>query len=119
MLTKQEVFDKVMERFLDHTGRAVDERFFCMYKTEDGNKCAVGIFIPDGHDAQDFNGPVEELIEKFPTSLPEEIYAYEDMMCKFQEVHDDLMSWDENEFTLGGCGKMKRLAEENGLEYKY
>lgn len=40
----------------------------CSYRTEDGNRCAVGAFIPDHYDvtAFYFSGAARVLIERYP-----------------------------------------------------
>ena len=69
----------------------------CMYLTTDGNRCAVGCFIPDDflndppeHDEDPFMyvGAADGLLEKFPflrKFMPVEVEALEFM----QSVHDD------------------------------
>lgn len=60
----------------------------CKYLTKDGNKCAVGLFIPDGHQAQNYVCDVINLITSFPTlikNMPLETYA----MKQLQKVYDN------------------------------
>lgn len=48
MLTLQEIFDKVAHHLLTQNKRATGESdTFCMYRTPEGLKCAVGCLIPD------------------------------------------------------------------------
>lgn len=45
----------------------------CMYKTPNGNHCAIGCFIPDSHRALRFEGNVLELLIEYPelrTNMP-------------------------------------------------
>ena len=51
------------------TGRAFNEHGVCKYLTKDGKKCAVGIFIPDGHEAQMMEGIVKDLLHKYKDLL--------------------------------------------------
>jgi hypothetical protein len=57
----------------------------CLYLNEDGNKCAVGLFIPDGHKGEDFSGDSDRLLRKYP-----ELKKYMPLghMREFQKVHD-------------------------------
>lgn len=41
----------------------------CQYRTVDGNRCAVGVFVPDADDAERFSGAVSELLAEFPRLL--------------------------------------------------
>lgn len=43
----------------------------CMYRTEDGKKCAAGVFIPDdAYDPKMEGEPWYYVVEKFPMSIP-------------------------------------------------
>lgn len=57
----------------------------CLYLNDQGNKCAVGLFIPDGHYAQSYEGDYNNLKNKYP-DLKEKM-PLEDMM-ELQRVHD-------------------------------
>lgn len=83
--TKQKLIDVIKARF---TGKATngDE---CRYLTGDGKRCAVGLFIPDGHEGQKYNGGVNGLLirhEDLAALMPLDITSLEDM----QGVHDGL-----------------------------
>lgn len=48
MLTRQEVFNKVYQHFiLEQNPHSVGSNGECRYRTPEGRKCAIGIFIPD------------------------------------------------------------------------
>ncbi len=57
---------EVIER--DFKGKAVklDDESICEYLTLDGRKCAVGLFIPNGHDAQHSADGYYGLLQKYP-----------------------------------------------------
>lgn len=38
----------------------------CEYRTRDGNKCAVGLFIPSKHEGFSFRGVASELLDYYP-----------------------------------------------------
>lgn len=49
-------------------GKAIGENQ-CMYKTLDGKKCFIGLFIPEGHPAQGYLGTAGELLNEYPSLL--------------------------------------------------
>lgn len=62
----------------------------CKYLTEDDKKCAIGLFIPDGHEAQDFDGGVSSLLRKYSYLIPLMPSKDIDKLIKFQKTHDGL-----------------------------
>lgn len=61
----------------------------CAYKTLDGKRCAIGLFLPEEHAALDFTGDVLMLLDKFPdlrVLMPFE----ESALLRFQGIHDSL-----------------------------
>ena len=59
----------------------------CVYETDDGNHCAVGCFIPDGHPGMKSLDAVRELLDLYPDlkeCMPLSIVG----MTALQEVHD-------------------------------
>ena len=63
--------DSTIKKTIDKnfTGRGFNKHGVCEYLTKDGKKCAVGIFIPDGHKAQTMEGSVRDLLHKFKDLL--------------------------------------------------
>lgn len=64
-LAKQEFFDKAAVHLLTQKTRAWNG-MTCSYLAEDGKKCALGIFIPDGHPAQKTTAPISVLFFLYP-----------------------------------------------------
>lgn len=62
---------KVMDVFKagNNGTRAVTEKGGCTYLADDGNKCAVGVFIPDGHEAQKCIGTALDVLDLHPDLL--------------------------------------------------
>lgn len=61
----------------------------CCYLTDNGKKCAVGCFIPDGHEGQNFEGTAADLMKKYhELKLPLSKYG----LMAFQNVHDKMSS---------------------------
>jgi hypothetical protein len=109
-------------RLNDGTGQAKDHTGACKYLDKGtGNKCAVGLFIPDGHDAQNYYGDVFGLVYKYkncgPRELPALIYYNTELLNKLQLVHDDIGSWFGNTFT--NVGHLKLVADEYNLSYTH
>lgn len=59
----------------------------CEYKTPGGNKCAVGLFIPDGHAGQTFRGGVDDLLKAYP-DLAARLPLNRAGLQSLQSVHD-------------------------------
>ena len=122
LLTPQEIFDTVVARLNDGTGQAKDDLGTCKYLDEcTGNKCAVGLFIPDGHDAQNYHGDVFGLVYEYykggPNELPALIYYNVDLLSRLQGVHDGDGNWFGNTFT--GVGPLKGVADKHNLSYTH
>ena len=78
---------KVIEK--NFKGKATDG-MSCFYLSDDGKKCVIGCFLPDGHEAQNSFFGIKLILEKYPdlkTYLPKlAIAALEEL----QQIHDDL-----------------------------
>lgn len=59
----------------------------CSYLTPEGKKCAVGVFIPNGHEGQRSGGRVESLLGDFP-DLKDHMPLPVEAMSLLQDVHD-------------------------------
>ncbi len=85
--TKQSMI-KVIER--EFKGKAVTEAVDgtpsrCVYLNNEGKKCAVGCFIPDGHEALKFGEGARSLVARFwELKLPLPVTG----LIEFQETHD-------------------------------
>jgi hypothetical protein len=71
--------------------RAVDSptSALCRYLTADGNRCAVGCFIPDGHEGAHLRGAVDDLLYSYP-DLKDKMPLSPSDMWSFQRVHDSI-----------------------------
>lgn len=60
----------------------------CVYQTEDGNRCAIGCFIPDNHISLRTFGSLEKLLKEYPEL--QNFMPFNDLgaLKKFQNCHD-------------------------------
>ena len=93
--TKKKMSQAIMERMLDHRsvgparGHNPNQ---CRYRASDGNRCAVGVFIPDELYTTDMDTIVTSYIKPFPWNggpidalMPLPILG----LMELQHVHDD------------------------------
>jgi hypothetical protein len=101
----QRYFDVTVEHLLQLRHRAVNEQGRCTYLDSSGMKCAVGVHIPAGHEAQHYEGSVEGLLSAFP-DLEGVVAPLGDegmvMALDLQNVHDDRSSWDHMGLSVLG-----------------
>lgn len=85
--TKKKVMDQV-KKFNNNT-RSMGDKDSCAYKNNEGNRCAIGCFIPNRSRAFGSSWGVEDLLGMFPQlkkSMPfEDVKA----LIACQEAHDD------------------------------
>lgn len=62
----------------------------CQYLTDDGRKCAIGLFIPDGHDAQRINNDVSGLLMDYPGLRKHMPFQDTYLLDVFQLAHDQM-----------------------------
>lgn len=87
-MSKKLIIDTIRQ---DFKGKAWNEkRKQCMYKTDCGKKCAVGLFIPDGHDAQESLNEAEYMLHAYPDLMEHMPSQDIHFMQRFQNKHDSL-----------------------------
>ena len=82
------------------------ENNFCKYRCNNGQKCVLGLLIPDQDYTAEMEGSQLTTLKNkglFNTNwLPEGVT--EDNICKIQKYHDDIGTsgaiWDNNKFVL-------------------
>lgn len=90
---KERMKAEIMARMLDH--KSYEDSWNdstccqCMYRAEDGNRCAVGVFIPDDKydESMDRDLNVYHLLEGFP-ELKQVMPLETGGLLEMQEVHD-------------------------------
>lgn len=86
--TKESII-KIIDR--DFKGQAHNGKV-CVYLTNRGKRCAVGLFIPaDNIPAQFHNGGVSSLLDAFP-ELEKEMPLNVTALVNFQHFHDHFLS---------------------------
>lgn len=63
------------------------DREICLYETPDGNHCAVGCFIPEGHKALSLGAGVDSLLDLNP-ELHDVFPLESEALSQLQSVHD-------------------------------
>lgn len=93
-LTAQQVFDTVAKHLFEQGSASKADRK-CLYRTADGRRCAVGVFIPSEAYCLDMEvKPVDDLIDEFK-DVPAiaAMSPHRDLLRSLQQAHDGLMGW--------------------------
>lgn len=114
-MTNQEAFDIMVNHLRTMPGRSVNARkTVCQYRNSNGNKCAVGVLIPDNEYDSDWDINtigIDMIYSKIPSLQGLNI----NLLQKMQDAHDNPNNWKEDQFTseqLLAC-----IAYEFHLEY--
>jgi hypothetical protein len=100
-ITPQRVFDAAWNAFV--IGDAQPARSSaggCSYRNSKGDKCAIGLLIPDGHPAQDAQNSVGKVIDKHPELFGASALEYEGLatLARMQiELHDSISLGNEDD----------------------
>ncbi len=85
--TKSSILKVLKSRkFNEPAVRAPDDSS-CVYLAPDGNKCAVGMFIPDGHAGQNLANTADELLVHYPDLVALMPFGPEGLVS-LQTAHD-------------------------------
>lgn len=86
-------FDKVLNRY-------GDEETTCRYLDGDGNKCAIGVSLPDGHSSQDYNKGFGALVNDYPELFDDSVKSLSVVRLSIfqQDLHDMLFNPNTLEF---------------------
>ena len=115
-MNNQEFFDEAASYLLSMKKKSTNDGF-CSYLTEDGNKCVIGHFIPDGHPGQKCFVNVRNLVYSYPELKGIVCPDTEDgefLAEIMQNVHDHHDSWDENGFIE--FDELREIAEDFNLD---
>lgn len=84
--TKESFVAKVKEK--NNGTRAMDNGS-CMYMADDGNRCFIGAFIPDGHPALTSTLSALDLIQEYLDLKKHMPFESNTDLRNFQRMHDD------------------------------
>jgi len=110
-MTPQEIFDTVVAHLFAQKHRAFSNTR-CVYRAGNGDKCAVGVLIPDDvYSPKMEGGNVEGLIDgRF--KIPDFIYDNHELLGSLQGAHDNAGNWDS---PLKLAMKLSGVAAHYGL----
>jgi hypothetical protein len=120
-LTNQEAFDKVVvhlstmpRKSTASDGNSSEQFAGCVYRTPDGNRCAIGALIPDElyEERMDLKGlSVDWLIKEYPHIKELFKDCSHSLLAVLQSIHDDNRNihWEDNKFI--GWNELKEVAE--------
>jgi len=109
-MNKQEVFDTVVNHLRQQGKKAFDQRLGrCLYRTEDGLKCAVGCLIPDNEYSRMMENRSHLNVDS-PTLQKIIDQGNYELLISLQRVHDALnaQEWEQG---------FQRVATRFGLKY--
>lgn len=117
MLTNQEVFDKAAAHLLTQRKQALlcpgSINASCVYRSPDGLKCALGIFIPDDAYRSDMeNNGALTLFENWPSMMSNAGLSKDphlDLLDALQSVHDHYDPWE-------WATQLRHVAKHHGLD---
>lgn len=129
-ITLQKIFDLAWQNFIvEDKPPAAKGSGACFYreKFEGGEvrKCAIGLSLPEGHDAQLYYETFDRLVLRWPELFDDEVLRLGSGVWKFQaDLHDRLLSSDiepgepaEWGYTRSERAKIYAMvADEYGLE---
>lgn len=96
----QEIFEAVVKHMMTMGRRAgyvkEDGKFECRYRTNHGDKCVAGMFIPDEDYTASMEGlSIQHVLTDYP-ELPKWMHENRQLLGRLQLIHDR-PSWDRIE----------------------
>jgi len=121
MLSRQEIFDKVLDELRTQGSACVDMNRVCRYRDWTGNKCAVGHLIPDGLYDKNIEGTSVNMPENFPSLLHTvlqnagiDIWRDWKLLQRLQFAHDQCLTDSISAWEF----RMRRIADDFELVFK-
>lgn len=114
-MNRQEIYNKVRDHLLKQGRRAAGLRFdepACLYLNANGDRCAIGCLIPDGHPGLGFRGAVFQLLDTYPDlrdQLGAKCGADDEFLHGLQRLHDA-------HYPVQWAQMLSQFAERNGLQ---
>jgi hypothetical protein len=116
--TKAEMIEAVKKYMLKHqsvetyAGDVPGMTFTCLYQAPDGNRCAVGCFIPDGHIALKMREGIHLLLPLVP-DLKRKLPLNREGLMELQAVHDKI-----NDPTINPRPRVLKWIRDNVVDSK-
>jgi len=95
-MTNQQAFNKIWNHFIVNKGKKSSEGSYCKYRDGAGNKCAVGVLIPDNLYDKNLEGKGYAVLISEHESMK---VFFKDiniqLLLDLQCTHDDAGYWDK------------------------
>lgn len=114
-ITLQQIFNLAWEHFIIRQEEPGVEGEICMYLTSDGRKCAIGLALPDGHDATKSRMTFPGLVRTWPELF--DVPNHDHLLWRFQMLlHDALVVNGKWNLSLDErASRYREVAKEYGL----
>lgn len=121
--TAQQVFDRCVEHLFTQRRPSFELASqgarHCLYRCDDGRRCAVGLFIPDvDYDPMmdEGNTDVSALLDNFPSQVPGWFHDHQSLLDQLQTVHDRCQLTPSGTFSIGALyHRFKSVAKTDNL----
>lgn len=119
-ISLQSIYNKAWAEFIVGDGQPGFDivQHCCTYKDANGNKCAIGLDLPEGHPAQQSKQTLAGLAEKYSdlfddqiVSMPQSIDG-EEKLIDFQfSLHDNLIDYQTGQWKFTKDERRQRYIE--------
>jgi hypothetical protein len=124
-ITPQEIVDRVWARLNDGKGQAYDlKKGVCTYLDDNGNKCAVGVFLPEINEVQKYQGSLGNLLAHCKNAggydgadWVEFLNKNKDLLIALQKCHDAPAYWNGENYNRNGKIHFKIAVLKFGLKF--
>lgn len=111
-MTHQEFIDTFVATYVAHPeNRSVDEDNFCMYRSEGGQRCAIGMYIPD----EEYEVRMEDLTVSdslIMSVLPESVSRLGTLFLRsMQLLHDTKIYWTKTGLSKTGLYHLEYIKQ--------
>jgi hypothetical protein len=120
-ITNQEIFNTVVTHFASMKHRSMlEDGETCAYRAPDGNKCAIGVLIPDDVYRPDIEGQGfsfdygdADVNAWIASTFTIDNYG---LLCSLQTIHDLGRHWRTRDRRDGIKTVLRELADDNKLD---
>lgn len=117
-MTRQEIFDKVAAHLIKQGCKSMNTEHRCLYRGQDGARCAVGIFIPDDAYKPEMEGlTAAQMSSTFPDALPAALRQDIMFLSELQRAHDSSICRTGWPFINDVSIRLRTVARTFGLDY--